>query len=109
MEISKEKVMYIDQLRQYIENRPNILNIEQVEKAYKKINDNRVTNKEYLNNHSYNVKCYIDGKKEKAEKGICPRCYGKLVLRKSRYGEFYGCSNYPNCKYTQNINKYEMH
>ncbi|WP_300370476.1 topoisomerase DNA-binding C4 zinc finger domain-containing protein [Brachyspira sp.] len=30
---------------------------------------------------------------------MCPRCKGQLVLRKGKYGEFYGCSNYPNCKF----------
>lgn len=35
--------------------------------------------------------------------GQCPRCDGYLVLRKGKYGDFYGCSNYPRCKYTQDI------
>ncbi len=29
----------------------------------------------------------------------CPECGANLVLRKSRYGEFKGCSAYPKCKY----------
>lgn len=29
----------------------------------------------------------------------CPRCGGKLVFRKGRLGEFYGCSNYPRCRF----------
>lgn len=32
--------------------------------------------------------------------GLCPRCGGKLVLRHGTYGDFYGCSNYPACRYT---------
>lgn len=32
--------------------------------------------------------------------GRCPLCGGKLVLRNGRYGSFYGCSNYPQCKYS---------
>lgn len=32
--------------------------------------------------------------------GICPRCGAPLVLRQGRYGNFYGCSNYPKCHYT---------
>lgn len=32
--------------------------------------------------------------------GICPRCGGKLVKRSGKYGDFVGCSNYPNCKFT---------
>lgn len=30
----------------------------------------------------------------------CPECEGKLVLRLSKYGLFYGCNNYPSCKAT---------
>ena len=33
----------------------------------------------------------------------CPKCDGKLILRKSVYGEFLGCSNYPKCKQTEKI------
>lgn len=39
---------------------------------------------------------------------ICPKCHkGHLTLKKSRFGAFYGCSNYPKCKYTQKITKKE--
>ena len=39
---------------------------------------------------------------------ICPRCCGKLVVRKAKKGmyignSFYGCENYPKCRYIQNI------
>ena len=39
---------------------------------------------------------------------ICPRCGGKLVLRTTKQGpnvgnQFYGCSNYPKCRYTKSI------
>lgn len=29
----------------------------------------------------------------------CPECGKELIVRKSRYGEFTGCSGYPKCKY----------
>lgn len=35
--------------------------------------------------------------------GRCPRCGGFLVQRKGRYGYFYGCSNYPRCRYIQKM------
>lgn len=35
--------------------------------------------------------------------GRCPNCGGTLVQRKSKYGEFFGCSNYPHCRFTLNI------
>lgn len=30
---------------------------------------------------------------------ICPECGSKLVEKSGRYGHFWGCSNYPECKY----------
>ncbi|NLZ72574.1 MAG: hypothetical protein GX905_01975 [Bacteroidales bacterium] len=33
---------------------------------------------------------------------ICPRC-GEQLLRKNKSGEFFGCSNYPNCTFTKKI------
>ena len=32
--------------------------------------------------------------------GICPQYGGTLVRRNGKYGSFYGCSNYPKCKFT---------
>lgn len=34
---------------------------------------------------------------------VCPQCQGKLVVRNGKFGKFIGCSNYPKCKYTKNI------
>lgn len=39
---------------------------------------------------------------------LCPRCGGKLVLRTAKKGQysgnsFYGCSNYPKCKFILNV------
>lgn len=34
---------------------------------------------------------------------ICPRCGGELLKRSGRFGPFFGCSNYPVCRYTKNI------
>ena len=33
----------------------------------------------------------------------CPLCGGKLIIRSSKFGLFYGCVNYPECKYTKKI------
>ena len=32
----------------------------------------------------------------------CPKCGNLLVKRCGKYGEFWGCSSYPDCKYTKN-------
>ena len=31
----------------------------------------------------------------------CEKCGGPMVLRTGRYGSFYACANYPQCKYTK--------
>lgn len=33
---------------------------------------------------------------------LCPRCGGELQKRNGRFGEFWGCGNYPKCRFTRN-------
>ncbi len=33
----------------------------------------------------------------------CPKCGNEMRMRRGRFGEFYGCSGYPLCRYTENI------
>jgi len=35
----------------------------------------------------------------------CPECGSPLLIRWSRYGKFYGCSNFPKCKYKKSLSK----
>ena len=37
------------------------------------------------------------------ETRICPQCGGRLILRRGKFGKFYGCENYPSCRYTESI------
>lgn len=55
-----------------------------------------------------NQKCYeamakLQREKQLPSELICPRCKGELIKREGRYGSFYGCSNFPSCRYTKNI------
>ena len=34
---------------------------------------------------------------------FCERCGAKLVLRTGKNGQFYGCSQFPSCKYTKRV------
>nr|MCR5271763.1 topoisomerase DNA-binding C4 zinc finger domain-containing protein [Lachnospiraceae bacterium] len=36
---------------------------------------------------------------------LCPRCGQPLKKRNGRFGEFFGCTGYPDCRYTENIEK----
>lgn len=40
---------------------------------------------------------------EAAEGRICPKCNSPLKKRNGIYGPFYGCTGYPDCRYTENI------
>ncbi len=45
-------------------------------------------------------------KKPAEETGeLCPNCGSPLVIKKSKYGTFVACSNYPNCKYIKQPDK----
>ena len=36
---------------------------------------------------------------------VCPDCGAKLLIRISRFGEFYACSSFPKCRYKKHIPK----
>jgi len=38
---------------------------------------------------------------------ICPDCGSPIIIRLGRFGKFYSCSNFPKCKYTENLKKEE--
>lgn len=38
-------------------------------------------------------------KKTRTKSNKCPRCNAKMIQRKGKYGDFYGCSSYPKCTY----------
>lgn len=54
-------------------------------------------------NHISNVKNHILERDLSIANCRCPECGGSLILRVGKYGNFYGCSNYPYCKFTYNI------
>lgn len=33
---------------------------------------------------------------------VCAKCGALMVLRDGKNGQFYGCTNFPKCKYTEN-------
>ncbi len=43
-------------------------------------------------------------KADNTDYGVCPRCGRKLVKKDGRNGEFIGCTGYPNCKFSKNLN-----
>jgi DNA topoisomerase-1 len=42
---------------------------------------------------------------ETAEEKPCPKCGAKLLIRLGKFGKFYACSRFPECKYTESLKK----
>lgn len=97
-------VCYYSELKKSIKkiwnNSPDLYDEQTIEDIYKKLSTldkSRETKQRHISNIQYgNIS------------GICPKCGGSLVLRTAKTGpyagnEFYGCSNYPKCKYIQNL------
>jgi len=55
--------------------------------------------KNFIKEKSNNIVIETTDKEHKK----CPKCGSELIKRKGKYGDFYGCSNFPNCKYTEKI------
>lgn len=63
-------------------------------------------------NKNIDIQITYGEKSEEADennKHICPKCGAKLIVREVKRGKnkgnsFYGCSNFPQCRYIQNLN-----
>lgn len=45
---------------------------------------------------------YMQDEPELTPTKKCPNCASELLLRNGRYGMFWGCTNFPVCRYTEN-------
>lgn len=79
-----------------------LLSDENVERITQIVQVNLVTaDKDNVRFHKENIKIRKNETKQRISNGMCPACGGTLILRKGKYGKFYGCSNYPTCKFTK--------
>lgn len=98
---SKIPVVYDNQLFQTIIDNRGIpsLSLEKVNKIADRLNKVKIQDRESKKEHVHHVRNSDSKRKEKEKSLVCPRCSGDLVVRDGPYGRFYGCSNYPKCKY----------
>ena len=97
--IDCEGVYDLHGLKELVKNTPEKYSDEKVEAIAHII-------QQYKDNPASTEKEHIEQIKEAQKnirEGICPRCGGELVLRISKKDgkRFYGCSNYPQCKFTK--------
>lgn len=94
-------VMYWWKVVPYIKrHKDSHLSKVRVDEIYSTLISANVTDRAARKQHVTSVKHNQVRRNTAVANGKCPRCGGNLVLRKGRYGRFYGCSNYPNCNYT---------
>lgn len=71
-----------------------------IDSIVKLIQDNTKTDSTSKKQHIKYTKEQHNQAEIRRRNNICPNCGGQLVKRNGKYGSFYGCSNYPKCKYT---------
>ena len=92
-------------LKKDIQKRPVVLSESQINVLYDKLDALSHSDKAKKKEHVQEIKQEKSRIDDDIRNGICPRCGGKLVLRTASKGpnagsKFYGCSNYPKCKFT---------
>ena len=95
--IESEYVYSLRNIKKFIMKQPEIYaynDVELIANSIKNLHQD-ISNKEHVKN--------IKKMQENIEHNICPRCGSELVLRQGNNGSFYGCSNYPKCKFTKKI------
>ena len=98
-------VIYWSQVRNLIRRfKEPTMTIEEAQEIYTFIKAINITDKKSRQEHAVRARInrnnYEIRSQEAVEDGRCPKCGGHLVLRNGTHGAFYGCSNYPHCKYT---------
>ena len=89
-----ERAMY-----KIAEGKPEIWNDAKKKEIFTYIQNNQHTGKSVRTDHKDQVIAYANHLEEAKQQKKCPYCKTDLVLRNGKYGDFYGCPNYPKCKY----------
>ena len=76
---------------------------EDVQRIASKISSANIITEGSRETHANNIQTVLYKKNIAIANGICPKCGSKLVERHGKYGGFLGCSNYPQCKFTQKL------
>ncbi len=97
-------VIYTNQINRVIKEYSEIKFSEtDIQKLYDKISLLRTISPKVRKKHILEVQKTIATKQYLVQQGVCPRCGHSLVLRNGKYGNFFGCSNYPKCRFTNPI------
>lgn len=101
---AKTPVVNLRTLKSVILNeRQQILSSADVASIYEKISNAKTVGADREKEHVTAVKNKRAERQTAIQNGKCPKCGNALVLRHGKYGDFYGCANYPKCRFIQKI------
>lgn len=105
VQVNNANLMYWTQVRRFIRHFDNpVMSIDEAKQIYDYLLAINVCGKDARVKHAtralLNRNTYQQNADIALAQGKCPKCGGDLIKRIGTYGAFYGCSNYPNCKYT---------
>ena len=94
-----------DKLQEFFSDIINVTYTAEMEDELDKIADEKLDNVKVLRDFYNKFAPLLDKAFKEMEKTqpqetgeTCPECGSPLVIRKSKYGQFVACSNYPECK-----------
>lgn len=97
---SEMKVVYFRDLVEEIQKYQSVfLRDENIDRVAELILTQNVSGQVSKIEHIANIYRSKDEYRTKILNNICPWCGGELVQREGQYGVFYGCKNYPKCKF----------
>ena len=117
IESSDVSLVYLSQVNQVVSN---VLNYDDgssldenrilviYDKLYPYTQVSEIQKIQHIQNIRDNKNSYYNNFSNNTQNLKCPKCGGTLVLRTAKRGansgnQFYGCSNYPKCRYMENI------
>ena len=104
IETKDTPVIYIREIATYIKSLSTVeeISVELAKEIFETLRENNIVDKKERKKHIKEAKNKQYLNKVKIEQGICPYCGGNLIVKNGKYGQFIGCSNFPNCRYTKN-------
>lgn len=97
-----ENVVYFSELRKAIQNKcaQEFITEDEMVPLASAVKAGNIKGVAKRIEHIADVRSQTADRQSKIAERICPRCGGTLVLRNGKSGAFWGCGNYPKCRFT---------
>lgn len=76
------------------------ISTDDAKKIANKILVSNIDKEECRRDHIRNVQTIQQNREFLIQNKTCPKCGGTLIEKNGRYGDFWGCSNFPQCRFT---------